>query len=175
MPMADINFAALGDHQLKVPLDMALHPLAWVYPSCIHPYLFSQWIERKHNTPPYMSSTCTVQYHQLEKGDVILLASDGFQGANTLWEKFTDEERIRLLVSLASNEKVSSLSHWESRIGHSFAPAIEHENIAVRVIRNVLFGRDTSRMEDELMLNTKVAFDLIRDQRDDMSIVMLTI
>jgi len=122
-----------------------------------------------------MSSTCTVQHHQLEKGDVILLASDGFQSANTLWEKFTDEERIRLLVSLASNEKVPSLSHWESQIGHSFAPAIEHENIAVRVIKNVLFGRDTSRMEEELMLNTKVAFDLIRDQRDDMSIVVLTI
>lgn len=86
-----------------------------------HPDLLKIWIERKHVTPPYMSSTCTAKHQELEKGDAVVLASDGFQAAASLCGKFNDEERMELLLDLACAEsqgRGQNLSAWKSRIGH---------------------------------------------------------
>ena len=65
-----------------------------------------------------------------------------------------------------------ALKSFEKAIGHSFIPSADINNIADRVIRNILFGLNNHRMAMETMATMDSSADYLRD---DMSIVVVEI
>ena len=157
---------------------MANTVLTYVYPSPLIQPILDEWVERGHMSPPYMSSTPAVRHHKLGPGNILVLASDGFASARPTWKRFENEERAELLVNLAGVEPGTKLDpKWQERIGHSFIEAAEGDNVAMRTLKNVIFGVDEGRMVKELMLqdDPDYNFDPYEDQNDDMSIIVLRV
>ncbi|KAE9392774.1 protein serine/threonine phosphatase 2C [Gymnopus androsaceus JB14] len=155
---------ALGNHQLKAPLHLAINVLTWIYPS---PFGCKELPSMGYISPPYISATPTVQYHSLKPGDIVVLSSDGL--AYEL-RKFNEDDKSVLMVSLAGATNTTPISlpqdHklWSEKLGHGFIAPQADDNPAERLIRNVCFGTNVEQM-------TEVVFPL--EQWDDISVLVL--
>ncbi|KAJ6584859.1 phosphatase 2C-like domain-containing protein [Mycena capillaripes] len=146
---------ALGDHQLKAPFFMATRILPHFSlngPPRLEPEEIMAW---DIWTPPYMLSTPVVRHHEVLPGDVFLFASDGLR--DKIY--FPDEQKFNIVLSLAEGEHNVAL-------GHECIPAREGNNVAQRVIENVLFGTDARKKARELDSRT---------YRDDISLVVVAL
>ncbi|KAJ7454277.1 phosphatase 2C-like domain-containing protein [Mycena galericulata] len=141
---------ALGDHQLKVPLLMASRVMPYFHPSLLNPDDFETFPKY---TPPYISSTPEIRCHSIAPGDLFLFASDGLRDMLTV----PDADKFPILISLVRGES-------DARLGHECVEARDGDNLATRVIQNLLFGVDPK------------AKQLIHpNDRDDISLVVLRI
>jgi pyruvate dehydrogenase phosphatase len=156
---------------LKVPIDLTI-VLGMMWGCPIFPETIDRWTQQKH-TPPYISSTPSVMHFSIEKGDVLVLCSDGLRSSLTA-QGVPDQDVGNTIISLAGVELLDAeaLLSYEKAIGHSFIPSADINNIADRVIRNVLFGLDNHRMAKETMSTMNSAADFLRD---DMSAVVVEI
>ncbi|KAJ6524262.1 phosphatase 2C-like domain-containing protein [Mycena vulgaris] len=145
---------ALGDHQLKVrSLLLADRILSYLYPSPIPPVAFEDWKSNGHLTPPYLSSSPSIQRYDLLPGDMLVFASDGLRDS---MDRVPPADRWDIIMSIASGQD-------DERLGHErFRPECA-ANIAELLIKNVLFGNDAAKMAKELA---------DRD-RDDISVVIV--
>ena len=138
----------------------------------IPPETTKRWVQQIH-TPPYISSTPFVMHFSIEKGDLIVLCSDGL-GSSLKEQGVLDQDVGNTIVSLAGMDLLDAefLLSYEKAIGHSFIPSADIDNIADRVIRNALFGLDNHRMAKETMATMNDISDYLRD---DMSVVVVEI
>ena len=85
-----------------------------------------------------------------------------------------DQDVGNTIVSLAGVDLLDAkaLSSFEKAIGHSFIPSADINNIADRVIRNILFSLDNHRMVKETMATMDSVSEYLRD---DMSVVVVEI
>ncbi|KAL1744584.1 phosphatase 2C-like domain-containing protein [Schizophyllum fasciatum] len=166
---------ALGNYQMKLDHFFAYKFLRAAYPSCVIGLQFEFWKERglEHYHPPYISNTPTVERHALLPGDVLLFASDGLRDA--LHRRGVEDGKVpQAMMALAGAEAPgtpSMLPALSDRLGHSLIPIQEEsDNIADRVVRNVLFGSDEGKMSEELSL---VDDNPYGRNRDDISVTVL--
>ena len=138
----------------------------------IHYDTTKRWAQQKH-TPPYLSSTPSVMHFSIEKGDLLVLCSDGL-GSSLKEQGVLDQDVGNTIVSLAGMDllEAESLLSYEKAIGHSFIPSADDDNIADRVIRNALFGLDDHRMAKETMATMN---HISKYLRDDISVVVVEI
>ena len=139
----------------------------------IFPEVTERWAKQTH-TPPYLSSTPSVMHFSIEKGEVLVFCSDGLR-SSLQDQGVPDQDVGKTIVSLVGADDMldaEALKSFEKAIGHSFIPSADINNIADRVIRNILFGLDDHRMAMETMGTMKSAADYLRD---DMSIVVVEI
>ncbi|KAJ7455814.1 phosphatase 2C-like domain-containing protein [Mycena latifolia] len=151
---------ALGDHQLKAPFFTATRLLAHFHPPRLEPEEILAWGPARW-TPPYMLSMPAVRRHDVRLGDVFLFASDGLQ--EVLPARVPDAQKFNVVLSLAHGEHDVTLA---LALGHECIPAHEGDNVAQRVIENVLHGTDAKKRARELDTRTK---------RDDISLVVVTL
>ena len=138
----------------------------------IFPEVTERWAKQTH-TPPYLSSTPSVMHFSIEKGEVLVFCSDGLR--SSLNDQGVPGQDVgNTIVSLVGADMLDAeaLNSFEKAIGHSFIPSADIDNIADRVIRNILFGLDDHRMAMETMATMKSSVDYLRD---DMSIVVVEI
>ena len=138
----------------------------------IPPFVTDRWAQQTH-TPPYISSTPSVMHFSFEKGNILVFCSDGLRSSLKA-QGVADQDVGNTIISLAGMDKLDAeavLSH-EKAIGHSFISSADINNIADRVIRNVLFGLDDHRMAREIMTTINCSSDRLRD---DMSVVVVEI
>ncbi|KAF7350268.1 Protein serine threonine phosphatase 2C [Mycena venus] len=145
---------ALGDHQLKAPFFMATRVLPHFSPARLEPSEILDWGVW---TPPYMLSTPSIRHHDVLPGDLLLFASDGLRDVI----HFPDERKFDIVLSLADG----NVGH-DIPLGHECIPAQEGDNVAQRVIANVLFGTDDRKRARELDKRT---------YRDDISLVIISL
>ncbi|KAJ7182448.1 phosphatase 2C-like domain-containing protein [Mycena crocata] len=145
---------ALGDHQLKVPLLMASRIMSCFYPCLIGPENFETF---NSYTPPYLSSIPAIRHHTVASGDLFLFASDGLR--DELPRAIPDMEQSSLLVGLAKGRP-------DARLGHECITPDDADNVASRVIANVVFGMDEEKKAERLAYTA---------DRDDISLVVLRI
>jgi pyruvate dehydrogenase phosphatase len=138
----------------------------------VFPEVIDRWAQQTH-TPPYLSSTPSVLHFSIEKGDLLVFCSDGLRSALNE-QGVPDQDVGNAIVSLAGVDLLDAeaLSTYEKAIGHSFIPSADINNIADRVIRNILFGLDNHRMAKETMATMNSLEDYLRD---DMSAVVIEI
>ena len=161
-------FIALGNAFLKVPLDLAkVLSMMWGCP--IPPKTIPRWMAQAKHTPPYISSIPSVTHFSVQKGDVLVFSSDGLRSSLTD-QGVPDQNMREIIVSLAVTDILDgeTLSSYEKIIGHFFLSTIDIENVADRMIRNVLFGLDDHRMAKETMATPGRL-------RDDISVVTVHI
>jgi pyruvate dehydrogenase phosphatase len=125
----------------------------------------------EYTTPPYISCEPSVRHQSLSEGDIIFFLSDGMRRSDQL-KDFSLEDRGQLLISLSGVEKGGGLDQWSNRIGHSFIPGCEGDNIAERVLYNVLFGEDDRKLAREV---TMEFLDQPYDPRlqDDITVMVI--
>ncbi|KAJ7466170.1 phosphatase 2C-like domain-containing protein [Mycena galericulata] len=146
---------ALGDHQLKVRSRfLADRILSYFYPSPIPPVAFEDWDHRGHLTPPYLSSSPSIQRYDLQPGDMLVFASDGLR--DSMDPRVPPADRWDVIMSLANGKD-------DERLGHERIRPECAVNTAELLIKNVLFGTDVVKMNKELA-------DLTRD---DISVVIV--
>ena len=138
----------------------------------IPPFVTDRWAQQAH-TPPYISSTPSVMHFSIEKGDMLVFCSDGLRSSLTA-QGVPDHDVGNTIMSLAGVDLLDTeaLLSYEKTIGHSFIPSADINNIADRVIRNVLFGLDDHRMAKEPMATMNSPSDRLQD---DMSVVVVKI
>ena len=138
----------------------------------IFPEVTERWAQQTH-TPPYLSSTPSVMHFSIEKGEVLVFCSDGLR-SSLQDQGVPDQDVGKTIVSLVGADMLDAeaLKSFEKAIGHPFIPAADINNIADRVIRNILFGLDDHRMAMETMATMKTSAKFLRD---DMSIVVVEI
>ncbi|KAJ7230264.1 phosphatase 2C-like domain-containing protein, partial [Mycena pura] len=144
---------ALGDHSMKATHFMASRILAYFYPSPIPPLIFEKWERDGLRTPPYLSSSPVIHRHTISPGDVLVLASDGLRDSF----EAPDEDKLDVIVALATGG-------GHAKLMHSCIPAQDNDNVAERVIQNILFGTDSEKKAKQLDRAC---------QRDDISVVVL--
>ena len=85
-----------------------------------------------------------------------------------------DQDVGNTFISLAGVDLLDAeaLLSYEKAISHSFIPSVDINNIADRVIQNILFGLDDHRMAKETMATMNSVADYLRD---DMSIIVVQI
>ena len=156
---------------LKVPIDLA-RVLSMMWGCPIFPEVIDRWAQQTH-TPPYLSSTPSVKHFSIEKGEILVFCSDGLRSALKA-QGVSDQDVGKTIISLAGVNLLDAeaLLSFEKAIGHSFIPSADINNIADRVIRNILFGIDDHGMAKETMATMD---DISNFLRDDMSIVLLEI
>jgi pyruvate dehydrogenase phosphatase len=110
-------------------------------------------------TPPYISSTPAIRHHEVLPGDMFLFASDGLQDGL----RVPDAHKFDIILSLANGEHDVGV---ERALSHACVAAREDDNVAQRVIENVLFGTDAKKRARELDKRT---------YRDDISLVVFTL
>ena len=135
-------------------------------------FVTDRWAQQTH-TPPYISSTPSVMHFSFEKGDMLVFCSDGLRSSLTA-QGVQDQDVGSTIISLAGLDllDIEALSSYEKAIGHPFIPSADIDNIADRVIRNVLFGLDDHRMAKETMATMNSRSDRLRD---DMSVIVLEV
>ena len=160
-------FIALGDAILKVPLDLA-KVLSTMWGPSIFPETVDEWVAKGKHTPPYLSSTPSVARFSIQSGDILVFSSDGLRSSLTM-EGVPDQDVREIIVSLAGMDVLNgeALLSCEKAIGHPFIPPKDIENVADRMIRNVLFGMDDHRMSKDTMATMDKPYYL----RDDISVV----
>ena len=134
---------------------MAYRVLPYIYPSPVSLQRIEKWADAGHIHPPYLSSTPFVCHHDLLPGDILIFASDGLADA---LENANAEE---ILISLASG---SHRNLTPQILGHDYIHPQEGDNVAERVVRNVLFGTDHEKMKEEMSPSLA---------RDDISLVVI--
>ena len=134
----------------------------------IHHTTTDEWVAKGKHTPPYLSSTPSITHFSIQRGDVVVFSSDGLRSSLTM-EGIPDQDVGKIVVSLAGMDVLDgeALLSCEKAIGHSFIPPSDIENIADRMIRNVLFGMDDHRMAKDTM----ATMDPLCHLRDDISVV----
>ena len=165
------TFLAQGNAILKVPLDVA-RVLSMMWGCPIPPFVTNRWAQQTH-TPPYISSTPSVKHFSFEKGDIFAFCSDGLR--SSLKEQgVPDQDDGNTIISLAASGvdllDDDAVLSYEKTIGHSFIPSADINNIADRVIRNILFGLNDHCMAKETMTTMNWGPDHLRD---DMSVSSL--
>ncbi|KAF8512593.1 phosphatase 2C-like domain-containing protein [Hysterangium stoloniferum] len=162
---------ALGDAILKVPIDLA-SVLSTMWGCPIPPEATDRWAQQKH-TPPYISSTPSVMYFSIKKGDRLVFCSDGLR-SSLMEQGVPDQDVGNMIVSIAGMDllDVEAMLSCEKSIGHSFIPSTDINNLADIVIRNILFGLDNHRMAKETMATMNSSSKYLRD---DMSVVVVDI
>ncbi|KAJ7865465.1 phosphatase 2C-like domain-containing protein [Mycena olivaceomarginata] len=145
---------ALGDHQLKVRSRfLADRILSYFYPSPIPPVAFQDWNRHGHLTPPYLSSSPSIQRYDLLPGDILVFASDGLRDS---MDRVPPADRWDIIMALANGED-------DERLGHQRIRPECAGNTAELLIKNVLFGNDV----------VKMAKELADPARDDISVVVV--
>ena len=137
----------------------------------IPPFVTDRWAQQTH-TPPYISSTPSVKHFFFEKGDILAFCSDGLR--SSLEEQGVPGQDVgNTIISLAGVDLLDddAVLSYEKTIGHSFIPSADINNIADRVIRNIIFGLDDHRMAKETMATIRRPDRL----RDDMSLVIVEV
>jgi pyruvate dehydrogenase phosphatase len=166
----NLKYLALGDAILKVPIDLArVLRMMW---GCQTPLeVIDRWAQQIHS-PPYISSTPSVMQFSIEKGDLLVFCSDGLRSP-LMGHGVPEQDVGNTIISLAGVDLLDdeALLSYEKAIGHSFIPSADINNIADRVIRNVLFGLDNHRMAKETMATMNDTEYL----RDDMSVLVVEI
>ncbi|TRM59488.1 phosphatase 2C-like domain-containing protein [Schizophyllum amplum] len=160
---------ALGDHPLKVDLDLAQKILPYAYPSYIVGKDVEDWKKRGHMHPPYISSTPTVQRHALLPEDLLVFASDGLRCALERYHGAEDKGETMITLSGAHVFSAASMVPSSSQFGHDLIAPRADQNIADIIIRNSLFGTDRGKALAELTL----CDDTSGHYRDDMSVVVM--
>ena len=127
------------------------------------PETTDRWAQQKHS-PPYISSTPSVMHFSIEKGDMLVFCSDGLR-SSLKGRGVTGQDVGKTIMSLAGVDLLDAeaLLSYEKAIGHSFIPSADINNIADRVIRNLLFGLDNYRMAKETMATMNAVTDYLRD------------
>ncbi|KAJ6565086.1 phosphatase 2C-like domain-containing protein [Mycena sp. CBHHK59/15] len=146
---------ALGDHQFKVK-DRGL--VRWVMPYLAPLYIpdqsFAEWAKNQNDSPPYLSAMPDVTCHCLKAGDVLVFTSDGLHDC---LKTVVDAERWNTLVALVTGQEAPQLAH-------AHLDAIADTNPAQLLIKNVLFGCNSTRKAEVMAAP---------DSRDDISVVMV--
>ncbi|KAI5888293.1 protein serine/threonine phosphatase 2C [Schizophyllum commune H4-8] len=149
---------SLGDFALKTDYCLAPTIIRHARPVGAITYPFHAWEEDPSTwNPPYISSTPTIQRHDLQPGDVLLFASDGLRAA---LKCVKEDEKANVMAALARGVPV------EKAFRHALIAPQEGNNDADRVIRNVLFGTDKEKMLEEVQ-------PLAGRLRDDISVVVV--
>ena len=135
-------------------------------------FVTDRWAQQTH-TPPYISSTPSVMHFSFEKGDMLVFCSDGLRSSLKA-QGVPDQDVANTTISLAGVDLLDAeaISSYEKALGHSFIPSADINNIADRVIRNVLFGLNDHRMAKDTMATMNKRSDRLRD---DMSVVVVEI
>ena len=135
-------------------------------------FVTDRWAQQTH-TPPYISSTPSVMHFSFEKGDMLVFCSDGLRSSLKA-QGVPDQDVANTIISLAGVDLLDAeaILSYEKALGHSFIPSADINNIADRVIRNVLFGLNDHRMAKDTMATMNKRSDRLRD---DMSVVVVEI
>jgi pyruvate dehydrogenase phosphatase len=104
---------------------------------------------------------------------MLVFCSDGL-GSSLNAQGVPDQDVGNTILSLAGVDLLDAeaVLSYEKAIGHSFIPSADINNIADRVIRNILFGLDDHRMARETMATMNSYSDCLRD---DMSVVVVEV
>ncbi|THV00719.1 protein serine/threonine phosphatase 2C [Dendrothele bispora CBS 962.96] len=176
---------ALGDMMFKVDPEISHRILKYSAPCFVSSQTISEWCT-VHKTPPYISSTPSVRHYFVDAGDVFVLASDGLRDSLQAQVKdvtVSKQERAELFTVLAHvgeespnlrNGLDQSFSHWQEKIGHGFLKDKEEQNVAKRVIENVLFGVDDRKMARELTMEFAQSTAMPHLQ-DDISVIVVNV
>ncbi|KAJ7637177.1 hypothetical protein FB45DRAFT_1139684 [Roridomyces roridus] len=144
---------------LKAPQLFVKRVLGYFYRSPYPPSVYQEWVLRRNTTPPYISSTPSVQRYELLPGDILVLASDGLPDSMTVTQSpIPPAERWDVLMSLVGRRH-------DERLDHERIPSDSSYNPAELLIRNSLFGKDEAKMVKELD----------DTGRDDISVVFMEI
>ncbi len=159
---------AFGDFELKVAPDYVSNILIpAVLPTPIPPPFVAEWAEN-NTTGPYLSAKPSVTRFSLQKGDIIVFASDGL-GDSPVLTSFSAVEKHQLFVDLAAGR--DEMDEWHDRVGHQFIKASFGDNNAERVIKNVLFGTDEVRAAKELVLEVPESNHI----QDDITVIVVEV
>ncbi|KAJ7275101.1 phosphatase 2C-like domain-containing protein [Mycena rebaudengoi] len=133
---------ALGDHQLKVESrPLARRIMSYLYPSPMANDSFEKWERDNNNSPPYLSSSPAVRRHDLLPGDMLVFTSDGLP--DSMYNSIPAADRWDIIISLANGED-------HEKLGHACIQPEDGDNVAERVIKNVLFGQDADKRATQL-------------------------
>ncbi|KAF8911300.1 phosphatase 2C-like domain-containing protein [Mucidula mucida] len=159
---------AFGDFELKVAPDYVSNILIpAVLPTPIPPPFVAEWAEN-NTTGPYLSAKPSVTRFSLQRGDIIVFASDGL-GDSPILASFSAVEKRQLFVDLAAGR--DEMDEWHRRVGHQFIKASFGDNNAERVIKNVVFGTDEVRAAKELVLEVPESNHI----QDDITVVVVEV
>ncbi|KAF5344924.1 hypothetical protein D9758_011586 [Tetrapyrgos nigripes] len=137
---------ALGNHQLKAPLNLAAKILLCAYPAPFGDDWMTELAQAGHVNRPYISSTPSIQHHVIDNDDVLVLYSDGL---GYELRNLDEKDKLDLVVTAAAAdhalpEKLQKV--WSDKLGHRFIAPKAGDNLAERVIKNVCFGTDSEKM-----------------------------
>ncbi|KAF9034428.1 protein serine/threonine phosphatase 2C [Hymenopellis radicata] len=143
---------ALGDYQLKAPLNMAGRGMQWVYPALLGYQVVDEWATKGHVSPPYMSRTPEIRHADIMDGDLLIFASDGLR--HSLPSQIEADEQWKVMLGLVNGSA-------DPRLGHQ---CVLSSNVADGLVQNVLFGSDEEKMIKVIDGPT---------YRDDISVVVI--
>ena len=112
-----------------------------------------------------MFSTPSFKHFSFGKGDILVFCSDGLRSSLKA-QGVQDQDVGNTIASLAGMNSLDAEALWP------FIPSADIDNIADRVIRDILFGLDDHRMAKETMATMNSYSDR---SRDDMSVVVVEI
>jgi len=99
----------------------------WLRPSCVVNDHFILWAEHRNDTFPYISTTTVVSRYALQSGDLLIFALDALRDSMPS----VQEERLKVIVSLASGQDAEQLDHARLTVG-------ANDNPAELLIKNIL-------------------------------------
>jgi pyruvate dehydrogenase phosphatase len=158
---------AFGDHRWKWPTAAIERFSKQFFGSGVRPH---------YQTPPYMTAEPVITTTQVQKGDFVILASDGF------WDRVTNEDAVGCVtkwINRESSSKKGGLSEWSihKSQGVGFPDGkvspdtfvVEDENVATHLVRNALGGNRREHFCGELSLQSPDS----RYERDDITVQVI--
>lgn len=156
---------AFGDHRWKWPT-AAIERWASDY--------FGSGVRPHYKTPPYMTAEPVITTTPVQKGDFVILASDGF------WDRVSNEDAVECVsrwINRESSKKGGSEWSIHKSKGTGFPEGkvspdtfvVEDENVATHLARNALGGNRREHFCGELSLQSPDS----RYERDDITIQVI--
>lgn len=159
---------AFGDNRWKWPVE-ALQKWQKDY--------YGKGPRPKYLTPPYMTAEPEVMELKVQKGDFLVMASDGF------WDKVSNEEAVSAVASWLERRKgikgwkktkdtPASTTKLPRTISRESTPnlkddlVVEDENAATHLVRNALGGKDRDMFCSLVSMEPRDACDV----RDDITV-----
>ncbi|EJD43778.1 protein serine/threonine phosphatase 2C [Auricularia subglabra TFB-10046 SS5] len=164
---------ALGDYLLKVPMDDIVK---YFYRSMRPVTASPDWFDtcaQKYKTAPYLSAQPTFKHTALNRGDVLIFATDGLRNILDIHESLADSVKDDMFVSLAGFA-VSGTGHltpWEEKLGHRFLERDAVENPAAWTVQSILFGRDRMKFAREMTIEVP----LYKRWQDDITLLVMAV
>lgn len=156
---------AFGDHRWKWPTAAIERWSNDFFGSGVRPY---------YKTPPYMTAEPVITTTQVQKGDFVILASDGF------WDRITNEDAVNCVsrwINRESSPKKDVLSKWSTHESVGFPDGkvsrdtfiVEDANVATHLVRNALGGSRREHFCGEMSLQSPDS----RHERDDITVQVI--